>query len=285
MALVAIVGPTASGKTAVSIAVAKSLDATIISADSRSIYRGMDIGPAKPTLEERAGVEHWGFDLIDPGQRFSVADFKLGAEDIIEARQGSGRHTVMVGGTGLYVDSVVLDYTFPADRGIFTRQQVEAMSLKELLHSYDKHNIIRPVDQLNRRRLQAGLLRDSSMSSRRSSPVDYALVVGIITDREVLRGRIAARIEQMFDQGIVDEFITITRSTGIDGHLLPGNIYPVVALMLDGVISVSEAKERMFKADWSLARRQMTWLRRNKFIHWVSASEAHDFAIERVADL
>ncbi len=282
MTLIAIVGPTASGKTSASIDVAKDLEAVVISADSRSIYRDMNIGTAKPTLEERQGVYHWGFDLVDPGERYSVSEFKSAAEGIILPRQDAGQHTVMVGGTGLYVDSVVFDYSFPKDRGLFTQSQVERMSKEKLLAYYKKYNISLPSDWQNVRRLQAGLLRDFSQSQRRSTPITDSVVVGISTDREILKQRIKNRVELMFRDGVVEETSNIMSKYYLDGSDLPGNVYPIVAEYIKGSINIDEAKERMYRSDWQLARRQMTWFKRNKFIHWMPSSEVREFVQGRV---
>lgn len=282
MTLIALVGPTASGKTSASIDVAKDLEAVVISADSRSIYRDMNIGTAKPTLEERQGVYHWGFDLVDPRERYSVSEFKSAAEGIILPRQAAGQHTVMVGGTGLYVDSVVFDYSFPKDRGLFTQSQVEQMSKDELLGYYKKYNINLPGDWQNVRRLQAGLLRDFSQSQRRSTPITDSVVVGISTDREILKQRIKNRVELMFRDGVVEETSNIMSKYYLDGSDLPGNVYPIVAEYIKGSINIDEAKERMYRSDWQLARRQMTWFKRNKFIHWMPSSEVREFVQGRV---
>ncbi|MDO4527134.1 MAG: isopentenyl transferase family protein, partial [Candidatus Saccharibacteria bacterium] len=115
--VIVIVGPTGSGKTAVSVQIAKEIGGEIISADSRAIYKGMDLGTAKPSLEEREGVLHFGFDLVEPGERFTVADFKEYAEQKIYEIEQRGHIPIIVGGTGLYVDALVYDYKFRGRTG------------------------------------------------------------------------------------------------------------------------------------------------------------------------
>ena len=110
--VIVIVGPTGSGKTSVAIEVAKEVGGEVVAADSRTIYKGMDVGTAKPSLAERGGVPHWGFDLVEPGERFTVADGKKYAEERIEEIRGRGHVPLVVGGTGLYVDALIFNYHF-----------------------------------------------------------------------------------------------------------------------------------------------------------------------------
>ena len=285
MALVVIVGPTASGKTSASLDIAEEMGAFIVSADSRSIYKEMNIGTAKPSLEERRGIPHWGFDLVSPGDRFSVAGFKAGAESIIKPRQEKGEHSVMVGGTGLYIDSVVLDYTFPKDRGLFSPYEVEQMNKVELLKYYKKYNIDLPKDYQNLRRLQSGLLRDFSQSKRRSEPIENTIVVGISTDRDILKDRIRGRINEMFSLGVVEETIYVMNKYSIDDAKLPGNVYPIIARYIKNELNLEEAKQQIYTADWRLAKRQHTWFNRSKFIKWLPASEVTGFVRGEIKDL
>ena len=127
--VVVIVGPTGSGKTGVSIEIAKKINGEIISADSRAIYKGMDIGTAKPTLAERDGVPHFGFDLVEPGERFTAADFKVYAEEKIAEIRKRGHVPIIAGGTGLYVDALVYDYKFG-----------EAPDTRSAINNYHRHD-------------------------------------------------------------------------------------------------------------------------------------------------
>lgn len=124
MKTIVILGPTGSGKTGVSIKIAKAIGGEIISADSRAIYKGMDIGTAKPSLEEQDGVPHFGLDLVEPGERFTVADWKTYAEEKIEEIKARGHVPMIVGGTGLYIDSLVYDYHFGPEKGTEDRKEL-----------------------------------------------------------------------------------------------------------------------------------------------------------------
>jgi tRNA dimethylallyltransferase len=130
--LIVIVGPTASGKTSLAVQLAKKYDGEIICADSRTIYKGMDIGTAKPTLAERAVVLHWGLDLVEPGELFSAADFKRYADQKIEEIRNRGHVPFLVGGSGLYVDAVVFDYAFGVKADPSKRQMLEDWTVEEL---------------------------------------------------------------------------------------------------------------------------------------------------------
>lgn len=114
--LIVIVGPTASGKTATAISIAQRYDGEIICADSRTVYKGMDIGTAKPTLDEQTLVKHWGIDLVSPDQRYTVGMFQSYARDVIDDIYARGKRPILVGGTGLYVDSILFNYDFPATK-------------------------------------------------------------------------------------------------------------------------------------------------------------------------
>ncbi|MCL2085435.1 tRNA (adenosine(37)-N6)-dimethylallyltransferase MiaA [Candidatus Saccharibacteria bacterium] len=241
-----VLGPTASGKTGVSLSLAQKWNddtafrkvfpsgIEIISADSRAIYKGFDIGTAKPTPDEQNIVRHWGLDIVEANQSFSVADFKsytLSAIDDIFARGGL---PVIVGGTGLYIDAIVFDYTF---RGRF-------------------------ADETDRR-------------TNLDKKFDRFLLIGIDTPRDILRERIKNRAESnIFTPGVFEEARRLSEEYGWDNEAMKGNIYPILRQYFAGEISLDKAKELFFFDDWHLARRQITWWKRNNFIKWLSLSQA-----------
>jgi tRNA dimethylallyltransferase len=275
--LVVIVGPTASGKTSLAVDLAKKHGGEIICADSRTIYKGMNIGTAKPTQTEQAGVPHWGLDLVEPGEQFSVADFKKYADDKIAEIRGRGHLPFLVGGSGLYVDAIVFNYQFglPADKKL--RQKLEDMTLGELHEYCVENNIKFPENDQNKRYVIRAIERNNAVTTRDNEPESTSIIVGIATDRDELRSRIQQRAEQIFDDGVVEEATMLGKKYGWSSEAMTGNVYPLVRSYLNDEVTFDEMKEKFAVLDWRLAKRQLTWLRRNPFIRWLSLREAHDY--------
>jgi len=277
--LVVVVGPTASGKSATAMRIAQEFNGEIICADSRTIYKGMDIGTAKPTAEDQARVPHWGLDIVEPGERFTAADFKTYATQKIAEIRARGHVPLLVGGTGLYVDGVIFDYEFTKPQPKL-RAQLETLSLKELHEYCANNNITLPENHQNRRHLIAAIERKNISAKRLMQPLSNSLVVGIATNRDELRARIATRAEQLFTSGMVEEAQKLGETYGWDSEAMTGNIYPLVHQFLDGEIDEPTLKQKFINADWQLAKRQLTWLKRNPFIHWQPLDEAYSFIKE-----
>lgn len=282
--LIVITGPTACGKTALSIEVAEMFDGEIICADSRTIYAGMDIGTAKPTAEERARVPHWGLDLVRPGEYFSVADFKFYAEEKIKDIRSRGRLPLLVGGTGLYIDSVLFDYRFGPIADKIQRTKFEEMSIEELHDYCVNNNINLPENKLNKRYVIRAIERNGVDSKRRSKPIENCFVVGIDTDRDILRKRISDRVEQLFEDDVVKEATILGKKYGWNNEAMTGNAYPLIHSYLEASRSLDEIKEKITTSDWRLAKRQLTWLRRNPYIRWGSLSETREYLFRLLAN-
>jgi tRNA dimethylallyltransferase len=280
--LVVIVGPTASGKTALAIDLAKRFGGEIICADSRTIYKGMDVGTAKPTPEEQAIVPHWGLDLVEPNERFTVADFKRYAVDKINDIKSRGRIPFLVGGSGLYVDAVIFDFQF-APPAPAERRKLEKLNVEELQKYCINNNIVLPENAKNKRYLIRAIERASMTLKRRTKPISTSIIVGITTDRNVLRERIRGRAEQIFDDNVVNEATLLGEKYGWTSEAMTGNVYPLVHLYLKGELTLNEVKEKFAVADWRLAKRQLTWLKRNPFIVWRNLSDAKRYLEERLA--
>ncbi len=281
--LVVIVGPTASGKTALAITLAKRFGGEIICADSRTVYKGMDIGTAKPALRERGGVPHWGLDLVEPGEPFNAADFKNYALHKIKEIRGRGNIPFLVGGTGLYVDAVVFDYEFGSKADPALRRELEALSLNEL-HDYCRiRNIKLPENSENKRYVIRTIERQGQPASRKAGPIRPSVIVGIATDKEVLLSRIRSRTEQIFTSGVVEETDQLASKYGWESEAMTGNIYRVLRPHLEGKLSLEQAKEKFTTQDWQLAKRQLTWLRRNQYIAWLPKSEVIPYIETRLA--
>lgn len=275
--LIVIVGPTASGKSALAMELAKKYNGEIICADSRTIYKGMDIGTAKPTKEDQAAVRHWGLDMVEPGEQFSAADFKQYAEIKIQEIRQRGKVPFLVGGTGLYVDGVLFNYEFGEKSDVNQRSELEKLTLSELQEYCSKNNIILPDNDMNKRYVIRAIEQNGVNQRRNILPVKNSHVVGISTDKEKLRTKIENRIEQLFESGVVEEAKILGKKYGWDTPAMTGNIYPILHNYLSGQITLAQAKEKSVTQDWRLAKRQLTWLKRNEHIKWLPPEEAFDY--------
>lgn len=282
--LIVIVGPTASGKTGVAVDLAEEFNGEIICADSRTIYKGMDIGTAKPTAQEQARVPHWGIDLVGPGQRFTVADFKQYAEQKIKEIRLRGRMPFLVGGTGLYIDAVLFDYEFKHDVDVTLRNRLSLLTLEELVRYCNENNIQLPENSKNKRYLIRAIEQKGVNRKRKSTPISNSIVVGISTDKEVLNKRIAKRAEQLFEDGVVEEAIRLGKKYGWNSEAFTGNIYQVVKLSLLGELNKTEMKDKSTTLDRQLAKRQRTWFRRNPYIRWLPLKELKPYIRRQLAN-
>ena len=241
---IVILGPTGSGKTGVSIKVAKEIGGEIISADSRAIYKGMDIGTAKPSKEEQDGVLHYGLDLVEPLERFTVADWKKYTEEKIEEIRARGKIPMIVGGTGLYIDALIYNYEFKGPTG----QRI-------------------------------GDFEQKSCSDRERVKGDF-LLVGISWPTEKLRERLKKRAEQMFCSELYEETEKLVQKYGWGSQAMKSNIYQFAWAYMKGEISLEEAKEKFVFDDYHLAKRQMTWFKRNPEIVWLELEKVYPFVIK-----
>lgn len=281
--LVVIVGPTASGKTSLAIDLAEEYGGEIICADSRTIYKGMDVGTAKPTKEEQARAPHWGLDLVTPGERFTAADFKRYATQKIAEIRERGHIPFIVGGTGLYVDGVIFDFQFATQADEALRSNLEDLSIEELWEYCNKNNITVPENKYNKRYLIRTIERNGIAAKVRATPIDNCIIVGIATERDELRRRIEERAEHLFENSVVEEATILGKMYGWKSEAMTGNIYPLVHSYLKNEISFDEMKEKITTLDWRLAKRQLTWLKRNPFISWLPIEQARHGIAERLA--
>lgn len=247
--VIVILGPTGSGKTGVSIKIAKAIGGEIISADSRAIYKGMDIGTAKPTKEEMDGVPHYALDLVNPGERFTVADWKKYTEEKISEIKSRGHVPIIVGGTGLYIDALIYDYHFKGPTG---------------------HKI--------------GDFEQKSCSDRTEVKGNY-LLIGIDWPTLELRARLKKRINQMFSPALYDETTKLVQTYGFGSGAMKSDIYEYAWKYLQGELTEEEAKEKCFYEDYHLAKRQITWFKRNNNIIWLPLDQVYPFVINKFNDL
>ena len=281
--LIVITGPTASGKTSLAIHLAKQYNGEIVCADSRTIYRDMNIGTAKPTRDEREVVPHWGLDLISPGETFSVAQFKEYTLQRISEIRSRGHLPFLVGGTGLYIDAVLFDFQFGGPPSAVFRSELEKRTVTELQYYCLMHNIKLPENNKNKRYLIRSIEQKNRYNRGESVMQGNNIVVGIATNKKTLRTRIVLRSEQLFSNNVVGEAMMLAQKYGWDSEAMTGNVYPLVRDFLNKNITESELKQRFITADWQLAKRQMTWLRRNPFIVWATLDSAEHYLSQLLA--
>lgn len=276
--LVVIVGPTASGKTGLAIKIAKEYGGEILSADSRAIYKGLSIGTAKPSMEEREGIPHWGIDIVEPDTRFTVADFKQYANTKIAEIRSRGKIPILAGGTGLYVDAVIYNFTFPNDVDNTTLRDTLMLLTLEQLHSYcAEHKVALPENSKNKRYVVNSILRKDSAAPVKDPLDDSTILVGITTEKEMLRNRIVMRSDVIISTDVVNETKAAVAKYGWDGEAMTGNVYPLLRKYLSSNITFEELKEQFIARDWQLAKRQNTWFRRNPDIKWFSLHDAYTY--------
>lgn len=283
--LIVIVGPTASGKTSLAINLAEIYGGEIICADSRTVYKDMDIGTAKPSYEDCQRVPHWGIDLIYPYEYFSAAEFKQYSLKKIEDIRSRNKIPFLVGGTGLYIDAIVFDYKFGNKSDVKKRTLLEKLTIEELWEYCSKNNIELPDNYNNKRYVIRCIEQGGINNSRKVEINNNIIVVGISTDRDNLRKRIKDRIEQFFDNNVVEEARILGKIYGWDNRAMSGNIYPILHKYIDNEINIEEAKVEIFYRDWHLAKRQMTWFRRNKNIEWLELNQVPSYIYSRMASL
>ncbi len=281
--LVVIVGPTASGKSSLAVTLAEQCGGEIICADSRTVYKHMNIGTAKPSAEDQARVPHWGLDLVEPNEPFSAAMFQEYAFEKIADIRSRGKIPFLVGGTGLYIDAVIFEYEFgPVDS--LLREKLEQLSLVEL-HAYcNENNIILPENEKNRRYVIRAIEQKSVNTKRLSEPQHNTIIVGITTEKEILRERIHQRSEHLFETGVVQEAKSLGEKYGWKSEAMTGNIYRLAHDFLNGAITADEYRQLNETADWQLAKRQLTWLKRNPFIKWLDLDLAQKYIAQRLVE-
>lgn len=300
--VLAVVGPTASGKSALSIGLARLVDAQIVSADSMQIYRGMDIGTAKVPPDERV-VKHYGIDLVDPGEPYSAALFQSYArESFAEIRQ-CGKAPILSGGTGFYVRAAVDDYEFAEGEqvGNPVRDRYQAMLESEgasfvwnalrdadpesadRIHPNDSKRVIRALE-MNAAGDSYARRLERLHSIGESVP---ALFVGIAVDRDVLNRRIEKRVDDMREKGLVGEVEGLLEKGFRDGVCAKHAIgYKEVAAALDGETTMDEAFEAIKAATRRYAKRQRTWFRRDSRISWIDGNSGNvGEMLEAAADI
>ena len=270
--LIAIVGETASGKSALALYLAERFGGELICADSRTVYQGLDIGTAKPTAEDRTGVPHYCLDIVRPDQQFSVADFKEAANNAIDDITSRGKLPIMVGGTGLYIDAMLYDYQFRAAADPAVRAELNELSVEQLQERLHDLGLPLPENVRNPRHLIRAI-ETRGQASQRGELRPQTLVLGLQVERGELRRRIEKRVDAMIAAGFVDEARRASDVYGWNCPALQAPGYKDLRAYLEGAETLELARQNIIKNHLGLAKRQRTWFRRNKCIQWLTTED------------
>jgi tRNA dimethylallyltransferase len=281
----ALVGPTASGKTEAGIALALAFDAEVVSVDSMLVYRGMDVGTAKPSAAERRAVPHHLIDVAEPSEPFSVARYQGLARAAVADIEARGRLPLLVGGSGLYLRAVVDDLEIP---GTDPAMRADLEREAEALGAAALHRRLVSADPVAAAKIEPGNVRRTvralevaAVTGRAFSefatawddyPADRVRAVGVELPREVLGARVRGRVRAMLDAGLLEEVRGLV-DRGLGGWLTSSRAigYAEMARHLQGEVSLEEAVAATERRTTNLVRRQMAWFRRDPRIHWVAA--------------
>ena len=285
--VIVIVGPTASGKTALSIELAKKIDGEIVSCDSMQIYKDMNIGSAKPTIEEMQGIKHYLIDEVEPTQRFSVAEYKKRAEQAIEEIIKKGKVPIVIGGTGLYANSLIygieyneikFDENFrnelmkkaETEEGLKSlykeAKKIDSIAIEKISNN-DKKRIIRILEIYN----STGKTKTEQEieSRKKETKYDYK-VFAINIERAILYERINKRVDIMIEQGLIDEVNSILNKYNEFPTAMQAIGYKEIVDFLNGNITKEEAIEKIKQETRRYAKRQITWFKRIENIIWLN---------------
>lgn len=293
--LICICGPTASGKTALSVALAKQLHTEIISADSMQIYRGMNIGTAKPTTNERQGIPHHLLDICEPDEPFSVARYVELADAAAQDVLSRGMTPIVVGGTGLYMDALIECSIFSGDETDLTvRQKYQDMANAQ--GNLAVHALLAAVDPESAQRLhpnnlkrviralevyeQTGLtIGEFNRRHKRPAPKYSAVKIGVCpTDRQTLYDRIDKRVDQMLSDGLLQETQDLLAKGALTGTAAQAIGYKELLTFLEGRDTLDSCVQLLKQHSRNYAKRQLTWLKRDDSIHWIYYNRDEDFS-------
>lgn len=275
--VIAIVGATASGKTSFSIELAKKIDGEIVSSDSRLVYKGFDIGTAKPTIEERQGIPHHIIDIVEPEFDYSAGLYKEQGEKIISEILSRGKVPIITGGTGLYIDILLKNYALPKiEANKELRTELKKLSLSdlykklleldpqagEIIDNNDGKKIIRAIEIIT---TTGKPLNQTRGINETKYEIDW---IGKNFSREILYSRIDKRVDLMMDAGLLEETKSLLNKHGRIPNLINTIGYREIIGYLDNQYSLDEGLELLKKNTRNYAKRQLTWFRRNEEIKW-----------------
>jgi tRNA dimethylallyltransferase len=272
--LLVIVGETASGKSAAALEVARQCNGEIVNADSWTVYREFNIGTAKPSIVEFAEVPHHLFNIVNAPDGFNAALYKKLANEAIADIQSRGKLPILVGGTGLYIDSVIFDFGFMAPGDPIERERRNEMTIEDLLAEAEAEGVsLDNVDIRNKRRiiraLETGGQQPQSAELRANT-----VVLGIAVPREELRDRITKRVDTMLAAGLEQEVRELSNKYGWDVEPMKGIGYREWREYFESTKTLAQTQERIISSTMKLAKRQRTWFKRNNSIQWTDNRES-----------
>ena len=266
--LVVIVGPSASGKSQLALRLATAFNAEIVSADSWSVRRHLDIGTSKPSKADLAKVPHHLIDIIDPDDDFTAVAFKAVAITAIKDIQQKGKLAILVGGSGLYIYSLVYDYSFAPRGSLTNRAKLNAMPLEDLQALALGQGLdLSTIDSRNKRRV-IRMIETRGVTATKQELRPGTLIIGLAVDKTQLIDNITKRVDDMLARGLEDEVRSLSKKYGWECEGLKGIGYQEWKLYFDGQQSLPVTRERIIKDTLLLAKRQNTWFKANKSIHW-----------------
>lgn len=293
--VIVIVGPTASGKTSTSIEIAKKLNGEIISADSMQIYKEMNIGTATPSIEERDGVTHYLMDIVSPDELYNVTMYKKMAEEAIEEILAKGKLPIIVGGTGLYLSTLINGIEFSeVKEDTEYRNEMQALAeskgpnyLHDMLRevdpvaadNIDMNNVRRVIRALEIYKVTGKTKTQLDEESVKETKYDY-MVYGIETPREKLYERINLRVDKMLEEGLIEEVKSLLEKYELSKTALQGLGYKEVKAYLEEQTTYDEMVETLKMETRRYAKRQLTWFRRESQIKWYSLDEITERILE-----
>jgi len=265
-----ITGPTASGKSALAMQIAKECGGEIICADSQTVRRGMDIGTAKPSREDQAKIPHHLLDIIDPYDRFTVADFVERAGVAIAGIQARDKLPIVVGGTGLYIDALLYGFSFRPSTSKYSREELESKSVDDLQKIINTSGYDMPENSQNPRHLIRVIESEGTRPKKRSLR-EGSIIIGIDPGREVLERRIEKRVEIMLQNGFLQELDAIVQKYGEPPHGFDAIEYRVAYENRE--LNTEDLRKKLIIGDRQYAKKQRAWMKRNEDIVWFTDAQ------------
>ena len=298
--VIVICGPTASGKTALSVELAKKIDGQIVSADSMQIYKDMSIGTAKPSVKEMQGIKHYLIDCVLPSKRYSVADFKRDAKKAIREIVKAGKNPIVVGGTGLYLDSLIyeIEYSnieFDKDYRNMLEERAQKEGLEQLYNEAMKIDpeATKKINPNDKKRITRVLeiyhatgktKTEQEADSRKNEPEFDYKVYAINWEREELYNRINKRVDLMIEEGLIEEVKNLLDKYDEFPTSMQGLGYKEVAQYLQGKYTKKEMIEKVKQESRRYAKRQITWFRKNKQTTWLQGENGIQYNLRIVLE-